>query len=235
VIKVFELLNRRSDMTHTEAMDYWTRNHARLVKNQTSDSGILLRYLNNVGIPTAFAPGSQSLPYDGAVEALLEVSIEQFCKMLAVEDNAVIADEPNFLSASPLSMVVDPDTIKAFRAPFRVKLLMFWKRRPELSQRQAEKIWLERCAPAEIEYWGDALTGYIANRCQPVKWGRWGEEMPPHDGVAEYYFDIPAEDLTADWAKAIEALGDDAHAFASDIRLLRVEEIVQVGAGAGPT
>jgi hypothetical protein len=215
-------------------MRYWTGSHAPLVKRTVAGRDHVRRYINNVGVPLEWKPGEGvTLPYDGVVQASLNGDLSEL-RNAAETVSVVIEDEPNFLSERPGMVPVEPVTIKPFAGTFRSKVLLFWKRRPDLLLADAERIWLETHAPEEARIWGAELIGYIANRCLPFGWTRWGDEMPRHDGVSEYYFDIAPEDLPARWSEVAQALGEGTRRFAADIRMMCVREVVQIGDGPGP-
>jgi hypothetical protein len=78
-----------------------------------------------------------------------------------------------------------------------------------------------------MKAWGDRLVKFTINTPKAVRWGPWGEEMTPYDGVAEYWFDLTADELAREIPKQME-LEKDMRRFSRIILSMPVREAVQV-------
>jgi uncharacterized protein (TIGR02118 family) len=226
MLKIIEFLTRRRDMTHDESMKYWTEHHAKLVKKETGGVTAMF-YSNNVGktVDPNIASILYTAPYDGIVAGRVSLEIEEMKQGLS-PDSVIIQDEPNFLGCRPVVMICDEIVQKDLHRPYRTKLFMMLTRRHDLKQDAAMRYWKEKHVPLVMQIYGDKLIKFTTNVGKPVRWGPWGEEMPPYDGVAEYWFDLSIENLAKE-IREQTAIAQDAQVFTHNIFSMLVEEVIQ--------
>lgn len=228
--KLFEFLTRRADMTLDEFGQYWTERHAALVKEKMIGSQGAFTYVNNVGVSADPAIDSvlYSAPYDGIVGGRDNMTLEEFKQLMGSQHNEeILMDEPNFLGCRPTIMICDETVQTNLDRPHLTKWMTMLIRRHDLSHDEAVNYWVNQHAPRVIKTWGDKLVKFTTNVSKPVPWGPWGEEMTPYDGVAEYWFDLPIEELAREMPKQTK-LEQDVKRFARGILSMPVREVIQV-------
>jgi hypothetical protein len=237
LLKLFEPWTRRLDMTHEQAVRHWIDVHVPLVRDALGD--LTLRYVANVGLPVR--PGGpdaaeQAPPYDGIAEHWLDVSSPQeVVEALRRNAPALAPDSAHFIGLGrPMVMrqVVQIDRGRPHRG---VKALFLLTRRPEMTRAQSDAYWLEHHAPLVRETVGDKLARYATNLALPAGFGGWADdEAAPYDGIAELWWDLPADEMFAFVAEAAAVLIPDERAFLGTYRMFVADERLQKGGADEP-
>jgi hypothetical protein len=119
-----------------------------------------------------------------------------------------------------------------------IKLLELWNRRWEMTHDQAVRYWCSRHAPLVLDTVGEHIRGYCTNVGLASNYSGWSDdEAPPHDGIAEFWLDMTAEELKRRIGEAAPILWPDEQAFIGCYRPMLVREVVQkdVTAAAMPS
>jgi len=199
MLKMFELLSRRSDMTHDEAMRYWTETHAALVKESARDDIKTRRYVNNVGEREGCDtwPPFATSPFDGVVCVWVDRSFESLRRIILSPQNSFVPDEPNFVRCRPYLVPVDESVHKDGGGAPRCKLMLFFVRPLDAAGTGWIDYWRDVHVDREIAFWGDRLSRIATNVAMPFVWTDWGSETPAFEGCAEYWFTIDAAHVMA--------------------------------------
>jgi hypothetical protein len=235
MLKVLELLSRRADRTHDEAMTYWTERHAALVKASAQDDLKTRRYVNNVGLRTGYEqwPPFATSPYDGIVSVWVDRSFESLRRIILSPLNSFVPDEPNFVRCRPYLMPVDELVARPVSGAVRCKLMVLFARPLDAAGTGWVRHWQDQHVPREIAFWGDRLAGLTSNVARPFGWSDWGDEIAAYDGCAEYWFTIDAAEVIAALAAwPAELVASQQQCIGASARMF-VREVVQIDRDAG--
>ncbi|MEO7397836.1 MAG: EthD domain-containing protein [Ilumatobacteraceae bacterium] len=95
-VKSMFLLTRRPELTRTEAVAYWRREHAPLVARTLGDH--LVRYTTNVGLPMNLTGWrDECSPYDGVAELWLDLDADSMFEFVGSVAETLLPDERAFL------------------------------------------------------------------------------------------------------------------------------------------
>jgi hypothetical protein len=225
-LKVFELLTRRADMTLAQAMEYWTEQHAALVKQRMAGHDFVRQYLNNVGLTDQ--PSAQIAPFDGVVTAHLRLDPDRFAAQISTPGNPVVADELNFLSRPPIVMLVEEHRIVTLARPTPTKLMVFLRRLPNLTCAVFETLLLDRFVPAAQEVWGAKLRGFGVNFGRALRSAHWGSELALYDAVIELWLDMPPSNVATALTNQASRIDPTLNAIAQAPAYLQVREVRQI-------
>lgn len=97
MIKLFEMWNRRLDMTHDEAVHHWLNTHAPLVKKTLGPK--IIRYVTNVGLPLDVRGWSteEAPPFDGLAEFWLDIQPDELESVIRETASVLQPDERSFI------------------------------------------------------------------------------------------------------------------------------------------
>ena len=202
MIKISELLVRKSGMSRDEFQNYWRRVHGPLVMSIPEIRQYVTKYVQSHTLPDwfPFLAGDEPL-YDGVAEIWCE-GIEDAQRMFAEPKfRALVSpDETKFLEPGG-AVILAATQYLVYQRPEGaihggVKLFELPTRRREMSRSECHRYWQEMHAPLVL---GTAemvkpLRRYVQSHC--LEDGAAG--LPPmrYDGLAELWFDN-IEDLRA--------------------------------------
>ena len=97
MLKIILFWTRRPDMTHDEAVRYWTERHVPVVKQAFGDR--LVRYLTNIGLPGNYSGWSptEAPPYDGVAEFWFDMTRREFEQVRSAHAATLVPDEEAFV------------------------------------------------------------------------------------------------------------------------------------------
>ncbi|MGO9047019.1 MAG: EthD domain-containing protein [Xanthobacteraceae bacterium] len=202
MIKIAELLVRKSGMSRAEFQDYWRRVHGPLVMSITEIRRHVAKYVQSHTLPYwyPFLAGEGPL-YDGIAEVWCD-GIEAAQRMFAEPkfQELVSPDEKKFLEVTQtVILAVTEHTIyQRTSASIHggVKLFEMPARRREMSRPECHRYWRDTHAPLVMgtTEMVKPLRRYVQAHC--LEDGAAG--LPPmrYDGLAELWFDS-VDDLQA--------------------------------------
>jgi uncharacterized protein (TIGR02118 family) len=228
MVKLYRFLTRRLDLTHDEAVHYWTERHAPLVVDALGDN--LEKYVTNVGLPNQLEEGEsrEAPPWDGIDEMWLNISAEEVKETFGRAAAELAPSERLFLGNSQWMLVEEVVQRDDRSRPYQFKILEPLLRRRDRTWDEFADYWLNQHVPLVKKTWGDAIVRYMTNLglSNPFNW-RMPEEGPPYDGVAEFYFDWTMDEYKQTLATSASILIPDEILFVTNWRLAFVTEIVQ--------
>jgi hypothetical protein len=230
MLKLLELLSRRNEDTHDEAMTYWTQKHAARAKQGNQARPLTRRYVNNVGLATGYGGRTPfaTCPFDGIVEVWMDRTMTELQQLMNSGASGVIPDERNFLRCPPYLMPVEEQVHKRDAATARTKLMVLGNRPLGATRDEFVRRWREEHVPRELEFWGERLIKLTTNVAAPFTWSEWGEQYSAFDGCAEYGFTIGADEVIAAYADYPDSLVASQDACLGPTARLFVREVVQI-------
>lgn len=226
--KLYRLLTRRLDMTHDEAVRYWTEQHAPRVVEALGDR--LERYVTNVGLPVNWGTEGpdEAPPWDGIDEFWLNVGVEDVRETFESVAAALSPSEEAFLGTAQWMLVEEVVQQDESGRSHQFKLIEPLVRRRDQTWDEFVDFWLNQHAPLVKETWGKWIVRYTTNLglSNPFT-KRLPDEGPPYDGVAEFHYDWTMDEYRQSLIDTADVLVPDEVGFVSTWRGLLVKEIVQ--------
>lgn len=230
MIKLYRFLTRRLDMTHDDAVRYWTEQHAPRVVDALGDR--LSRYAVNVCLPNRLDDEEppEAPPWDGIDEMWLDVEAEDIKETFAGPAAALASSERAFLGTSQWMLVEEIVQRDDANRPYEFKILEPLLRRRDQTWKEFIDFWLNEHVPLVKRTYGDAVVRYSTNLglSNPFNW-RMPEEGPPYDGVAEFHLAWTLDEYKRAMDDHAEVLVPDEILLLSSWRLAFVREVVMKG------
>lgn len=230
MIKLYRFIVRRLDMTHNEAIRFYTESYAPLLVNVLGDS--LVRYSTNICLPNQLDENEppEAPLWDGVDEIWLDTEVDEAKEIFAKQSRVLLPSEREFIGNAQWMLVDEVMQRDDRDRSYKFKILEpLWRRRDQ-TWNEFIDFWLNKHVPLVKEVYGDGVVRYMTNLGlgNPFNW-RMPTEGPLYDGVAEFYLAWTLDEYKEAMDEHASALIADEVLLLSSWRLAFVEEILQKG------
>jgi uncharacterized protein (TIGR02118 family) len=181
MVKLIAGFKRKRGVSVADFQHHWRTRHAELVVRQHG----LRRYVQNHTLDSGYRTGEPD--FDGVAEAWFDdtQAMRDLAGSTAYRD--VRADEANFLDVATMKVVLTDEVVIVDGEPGAdsVKLIVFLRRREDVSPEQFHRHWQEIHGPIAAEIPG--LLRYV--QCHARKGIYEAGRQPDYDGVPMNWFE----------------------------------------------
>ncbi len=238
MIKLFDFLRRKPELTHEEFCAYWRDVHAPLVLGAPGVAGRVRRYVQNRAIPGAAIPELTLSDFDGVDELWFD-SLDDLASALDAprDRDPIEASVERFADARSAIRLAAEEAVQFDRGFGSVKFIGLSRRHPELSHEEWCRYWIDvhgplaHGVPEFTRYYGK----YVHNYVLPSDLGSLGQ-APLYDGIVEEWLESVEEMARClSEPKYLEVVRPDELRFVDFARshmLLTEEHVIWDGRGS---
>ena len=221
MVKVVTYFKRKPGMSVEDFQNHWRTAHADLIVRLPGIRGYVQSHL----LASAYRKGEPMC--DAVAESYFDDS--QAIKALALtpEYGAVLADEPNFIDARSMDLIItDEYLVKDAPVPEdALKSIDFVNRKAGMSVAQFQRYWRDIHGPLCLA--APAMLRYKQNQTRPAAYDK--RKAPPYDGVAMIWYEDLQSLRSAAATAEFEILRSDVENFMARDRscsVLTREEVI---------